>query len=580
MGSTNRSSSPESVRYVSVTIVVQRLWVPKTCAIWADVLQMGTQRRTDTTWRVFLQAQAATILAANVYCALTLQRLYCFFVLETGSRYVHILCVTANPDGPRAAQQIRNLLMDLGDHATDFRFLIRDRAGQFTTSFNALLPSAGIETVKDPAPEPPPYSNSPCHAVSPEIGRLAPAGKSTSPGSGPRLRASTATYSAQGAVAMPVREAEHPLSHRQSRRAIAQSGDHSSQLVPRDRRRPVTTATIGPGRGPRQLSRDESRRMNLNNDVVYRRFRLGPLRQSHPRRPRSLIRHHDRLHQEPTSLSPVPGGCTMRPARPRERHSAWPWLGLRWTTGSAALRLARSAGCADIEKYSGVSVNRPLNVLAVTRNRRRSWRHRRQAVVAGICAGLIMLAAGVPVTVLAVTASAAGARPATAARAALSIVPRPVSARVGSGHFTLTRRARIVASPGARTAAELAVAADLAAYLRPATGYRLPAVTGAPRPGDIVLEIGRPKALTRGHQAEGYQLTTTTSGARIEAPAAHGLYNGIQTFRQLLPAWISSRSAVSGPWTTPVVTVDRLPSLPLPRPAVRCRPALRAGCGS
>ena len=42
-----------------------------------------------------------------------------------------------------------------------------------------------------------PCSNSPCHAVSPEIGRLAPTVKSTSPGSGARLRASTAMYSAR-----------------------------------------------------------------------------------------------------------------------------------------------------------------------------------------------------------------------------------------------------------------------------------------------------------------------------------------------------------------------------------------------
>jgi putative transposase len=110
-------------------------------------------RQTDTSWRQFLRTQGTSMLAVDFFhvdCAVTLRRLYVLFALEVGDRFLHVLGVTAHPDGAWTTQQARNLVMDLGEEVARFRFLVRDRAGQFAGSFDTVLVDAGIEVVKIP----------------------------------------------------------------------------------------------------------------------------------------------------------------------------------------------------------------------------------------------------------------------------------------------------------------------------------------------------------------------------------------------------------------------------------------------
>lgn len=109
-------------------------------------------RRTGPTWKQFLAAQARGILAVDFVHVDTvlLRRLYALIVIEHSSRRVHLAGITAHPDGAWTTQAARNFLMDLGQLPTSVKFLIRDRAGQFTACFDAVFTAAGITILASP----------------------------------------------------------------------------------------------------------------------------------------------------------------------------------------------------------------------------------------------------------------------------------------------------------------------------------------------------------------------------------------------------------------------------------------------
>jgi putative transposase len=103
------------------------------------------QRATVHTWRAFLRAHAATLMACDFFHVdlVSLTRVYVFFVIDVRTRFVHLLGITAHPTAEWTVQTARQFTWTLTGRSGQVRYLIRDRAGQFTDGFTRSSPPRG-----------------------------------------------------------------------------------------------------------------------------------------------------------------------------------------------------------------------------------------------------------------------------------------------------------------------------------------------------------------------------------------------------------------------------------------------------
>ncbi|MGW0764089.1 beta-N-acetylhexosaminidase [Streptomyces sp. NPDC002676] len=150
-----------------------------------------------------------------------------------------------------------------------------------------------------------------------------------------------------------------------------------------------------------------------------------------------------------------------------------------------------------------------------------------------ILGSLLLLAAGGVFTL----GAAAPPRPATTTPLG-QVIPAPASVLPGGTSYRITSSTsvRVDDTPEVR-----AVGTYLAGILRPSTGYPLPLTDEGP--GGIQLHLDG-----RDHGAEGYRLISTAAGVRLTASTPAGLFHGVQTLRQLLPASVEKRTVQDGPW--------------------------------
>jgi putative transposase len=121
--------------------------------VWEILTAAGigpAPRRCGPTWREFLTAQAEGIMACDFLHIdlVDLRRVYALVFLEHGTRRLHVAGVTAHPTGQWTRQQARNLAVELGVRFESLRFVIRDRDGKYTDSFDTVFEAESIEILR------------------------------------------------------------------------------------------------------------------------------------------------------------------------------------------------------------------------------------------------------------------------------------------------------------------------------------------------------------------------------------------------------------------------------------------------
>lgn len=131
----------------------------------------------------------------------------------------------------------------------------------------------------------------------------------------------------------------------------------------------------------------------------------------------------------------------------------------------------------------------------------------------------------------------------------INVIPAPQSLVQHDGFFKLSKGTAFAASaPEAQT-----VAAFFAAKIKSSTGYDIKVSDK----GNITLVID---PATDVDNDEGYLLEVSEKAVNVTAKSAQGLFYGLQTFMQLLPAEIESSSVVKGvAWQAPTVSVKDAP---------------------